>query len=237
MKQVINVAVLLVALILAASVLVLTLDKKLQQKAGSETVAEEPSMTIAQQATHSEYVADREIALHAYAERAQSFDQESEEEIEPDEENFWMSVYPGSPIQKLIDSKYTKGQQEEVLDAIADNKLQQHLVPVLLAVGISEGLSEGKEFGILHPKVKPTFRSQAGWCANTIRKNWDRYLVGGECRNTDCKVVHKPGVERDMDSYIDYLGHIYCPVGATNDPTNLNRNWVGNVKFYVSALY
>ena len=33
--------------------------------------------------------------------------------------------------------------------------------------------------------------------------------------------------------FISFLGNRYCPVGAKNDPTSLNKNWIGNVKrFY-----
>ena len=38
---------------------------------------------------------------------------------------------------------------------------------------------------------------------------------------------------RDWDSkgdFIVFLGSRYCPVGAKNDPTGLNKNWVKNVK-------
>jgi hypothetical protein len=30
--------------------------------------------------------------------------------------------------------------------------------------------------------------------------------------------------------FITFLGGRYCPIGASNDPTGLNRNWIGNVK-------
>jgi hypothetical protein len=33
--------------------------------------------------------------------------------------------------------------------------------------------------------------------------------------------------------FISFLGSRYCPVGAKNDPTGLNKNWIKNVKrFY-----
>jgi len=41
---------------------------------------------------------------------------------------------------------------------------------------------------------------------------------------------------RDWDGsgdFISFLGNRYCPVGASNDPTGLNKNWIGNV----SKLY
>ena len=37
---------------------------------------------------------------------------------------------------------------------------------------------------------------------------------------------------RDWDGrgdFITFLGSRYCPVGAKNDPTGLNKNWVRNV--------
>ena len=29
--------------------------------------------------------------------------------------------------------------------------------------------------------------------------------------------------------FITFLGNRYCPVGAANDPTGLNKNWIKNV--------
>jgi len=41
---------------------------------------------------------------------------------------------------------------------------------------------------------------------------------------------------RDWDSkgdFIEFLGSRYCPIGADNDPTGLNKNWVKNVKYFL----
>lgn len=62
-------------------------------------------------------------------------------------------------------------------------------------------------YGIL-AKYKTTTPRQA--CINTIKhalKDWN-----GE------------------GDFIAFLGRRYCPVGAKNDPTGLNVNWVKNVK-------
>jgi hypothetical protein len=32
--------------------------------------------------------------------------------------------------------------------------------------------------------------------------------------------------------FISFLGSRYCPVGAKNDPKNLNKNWIKNVSYY-----
>jgi hypothetical protein len=40
---------------------------------------------------------------------------------------------------------------------------------------------------------------------------------------------------RDWDGkgdFIEFLGSRYCPIGAKNDPTGLNKNWVKNVTYY-----
>ena len=34
--------------------------------------------------------------------------------------------------------------------------------------------------------------------------------------------------------FIIYLGGRYCPVGAKNDPLGLNKNWVRNVKYFLT---
>lgn len=36
--------------------------------------------------------------------------------------------------------------------------------------------------------------------------------------------------------FITFLGSRYAPIGATNDPTNLNANWVKNVKRIYARL-
>lgn len=33
--------------------------------------------------------------------------------------------------------------------------------------------------------------------------------------------------------FIEFLGSRYCPIGAKNDPTGLNKNWVKNVKYFL----
>jgi hypothetical protein len=40
---------------------------------------------------------------------------------------------------------------------------------------------------------------------------------------------------RDWDGkgdFICYLAKFYCPVGAANDPTGLNKNWIKNVRYF-----
>ena len=93
------------------------------------------------------------------------------------------------------------------------------LEPIVAAIRYSENGKAGKEFGILHKRCPNTFRGQAGWCAATVQKNYDRWL---RTKPKECTT----------QEFIVFLGARYCPIGAENDPTNLNKNWVGNVTHY-----
>jgi len=71
--------------------------------------------------------------------------------------------------------------------------------------------SKSHPYGIL-AHYKHTTPRQA--CINTIkhaRKDWN-----------------------GQGSFIVFLGKRYCPVGASNDPKGLNKNWVKNVKMFLA---
>lgn len=70
------------------------------------------------------------------------------------------------------------------------------------------GAKTNHPYGIL-AKYKHTTPRQA--CINTINHAL-RDFNGGD--------------------FIEFLGQRYCPVGAKNDPTGLNKNWVKNVKHF-----
>jgi hypothetical protein len=56
-------------------------------------------------------------------------------------------------------------------------------------------------------------------CLNTIKNTLVKY------RKSRC-----PNIQDD----ITCLAKRYAPIGADNDPNNLNKNWVKNVKFYLN---
>jgi hypothetical protein len=64
-------------------------------------------------------------------------------------------------------------------------------------------------YGILK-KFKKTTPRQA--CINTIKSNLRRWNGKGD--------------------FIIFLSKTYCPIGASNDPTGLNKNWVKNVSHF-----
>ena len=112
---------------------------------------------------------------------------------------------------------------EDFHDAIETNirpELHDKLAPIVAAIRYAENGRAGREYGVLHPDVEPTYRSQAGWCAATVQKNWDRYKEQG-------------GDTENLDEYITFLGDRYCPIDDPRDAMGLNKHWIHNV----SKLY
>jgi len=131
---------------------------------------------------------------------------------------------------KAVDAIYKKdgkAHAAQFLDAIKENirtVLRIKLAPIVAAIRFAENGGRGVEYGVLHPKAKgKSYRTQAGWCAATVQKHWDRYIKAG-------------GNPKDIGAFIVSLGKRYCPVGAKNDPQGLNQHWIGNVKKFQKRL-
>ena len=85
------------------------------------------------------------------------------------------------------------------------------------AVRVNIRPSMRAKYGVLHPKAKgKCYRTQAGWCAATVQKHWDRYTKAG-------------GKASDTNAFLVSLAKRYCPIGAGNDPSGLNKHWLKNV--------
>jgi len=85
------------------------------------------------------------------------------------------------------------------------------------AIYKTEGGDKAKvPYGILSIKVGSVQEARR-ICLNTIRNN--RIRFANQDKFTD---------------YIEFLGSRYCPVGADNDPQGLNKNWVKNVKYFLT---
>ena len=126
-----------------------------------------------------------------------------------------LPVMSQSPYE-AIRAKDGQAHAASFVDAIKVNirpELRSKLAPMVAAIRFAENGGKGREYGILHPRVKPTYRSQAGWCAATVQKNFDRWTKAGK-----------------KGDFITFLGNRYCPVGAENDPTGLNKHWIKNVR-------
>jgi hypothetical protein len=114
-------------------------------------------------------------------------------------------------------------------DAVRVNirpELRDQLAPIVAAIRHAENGAAGREYGVLGAGVRrdmkrkgDTYRPQAGWCAATVQKTFDRWKKAGS-----------PG------DFITFLGKRYCPVGAENDPNGLNRHWIKNVRHWTAKV-
>ena len=114
-----------------------------------------------------------------------------------------------------------------IMEAAKRNDLAEEDYSILFAIRKAENGGKGREFGIIHPRCdeqmkknpEKTLDIQAGWAASTIRKNRERWKNEG-----------RPG------DFITYLGNKYAPRGVSNDPNDLNENWISNVSNWVNKL-
>ena len=72
-------------------------------------------------------------------------------------------------------------------------------------------------YGIVSIDTKGNEEYARKICYNTVRNNKVRFTK-----------------QTEYTDYIEFLGSRYAPVGATNDPTNLNKNWVKNTKYFIN---
>jgi hypothetical protein len=126
-------------------------------------------------------------------------------------------------ITKLNLSYFPEKEIEIINAAALRNNLKGFLYPILYAIRKAEDGPPGLEFGIIC-QAGTNLKTQAGWAAATVQKNYDRYLKD------------QGGFPNTYDGFIAYLGAGYCPVGADNDPNNLNKNWIPNVTKWVEKI-
>ena len=89
---------------------------------------------------------------------------------------------------------------------------------IVNSVYIIEGGSTTKyPYGIVSIDTKGDEEYARKICFNTVRNNKVRFMN-----------------QTKYKCYIEFLGSRYAPVGAKNDPTNLNKNWVKNLKYYLA---
>lgn len=77
---------------------------------------------------------------------------------------------------------------------------------------IEGGEKSKKPFGILSIPCD-SYAMCRKVCYNTVENNFYRWAASGRLNN-----------------YLEFLGARYAPIGAENDPGNLNQNWIKNLK-------
>jgi hypothetical protein len=156
--------------------------------------------------------------------KIEQIEQQEKEKMDVDTEKM-MQAFPSPKITKLNLSDFSEKEKTVIADAGLRNNLKGFLYPIFYAIRKAEDGKPGCEFGIIHRKAWNTdLKTQAGWAAATIQKNYDRYLKD------------QGGFPNTYDGFIAYLGARYCPVGADNDPDGLNKNWIPNVTKWVEKI-
>ena len=107
--------------------------------------------------------------------------------------------------------------EDKIINTVArEYGLNQEQANLLWAIRKVENGRQGREFGVLKPEAMryengdpvKSFETQAKWAAGTIKKRYNG----------------------DLEEFANR----WAPIGAENDPTNLNKNWVKNIKFYMN---
>jgi len=97
--------------------------------------------------------------------------------------------------------------------------MEDYFNQVVDAIYIAEGGERArKAFGILSVDCNG-YAECRRVCYNTVRNNYKRYIQAGR-----------------KGDFIVFLGSKYCPVGASNDPLGLNKNWISNVNSIMERL-
>lgn len=94
-------------------------------------------------------------------------------------------------------------------------------IPALCALRVAENGGPGREFGVLSIPA-PTYRDQVQIAANSFRNSEARYKAAHdkEARGEDGHYT---------DDFLRFFSARWAPVGATNDPTNLNAHHAENL--------
>ena len=130
----------------------------------------------------------------------------------------------GSPSQAFCGSKiHNHAPKYKTMDNSIDHRMDY----LLDAIYISEGGSKAKvPYGLVN----------SSWCMD--EPGWCRYYAGEVIR-----VHHKRWMNNHIDlsdnildpKFLHYLASKYAPIGANNDPRNLNNHWEKNVKYYLET--
>jgi hypothetical protein len=130
-----------------------------------------------------------------------------------------------SKLEKEFGNEYSTilgaAKRNNIVDTDYEN------LSMLYAIRRAENGRMGREFGVLSPRAmeqkgdtpQTTLDRQAGWAAASILSNRKRYEESDKS---------KP--------FEEFMAARWAPVGAGNDPTNLNANWAKNVTKFKSGF-
>jgi len=135
-------------------------------------------------------------------------------------QNTLKEIWDVDKISNNVKKEFPEEEVNILFSAANRNKLTVEQSVILFAIRKVENGGFGREMGIINKKAN-TFDLQAGWCAATIQKNYDRWIKDGK-----------------KNSYIEFLGNRYCPTtgNLSNTEKELNGNWIPNIEYWVHRL-
>ena len=101
--------------------------------------------------------------------------------------------------------------------------MEQFQAPMAEAVKFAE--NNKRNHGVL--SVKTTNPTKV--LNNSVRNNLDRFMMG-QSANENYDNSNTP-------RFVDFMQQRWAPIGATNDPKGLNKNWAPNVRHYLQKMY
>jgi hypothetical protein len=94
----------------------------------------------------------------------------------------------------------------------------------VVSSGYGTGCEEHKKnHGVL--SVKTTNPSKV--LRNSINNNYDRWSSGQ---------TPAPWISTSSPRFVDFMQQRWAPIGAENDPKNLNQNWAPNVRMFLKQI-
>jgi hypothetical protein len=84
-------------------------------------------------------------------------------------------------------------------------------------------------------------KAEGGWSAavpygiqGTVTRQGVTYFPSRAAASALVDNIYESWIQRGKPGdFLSYLQSVWAPIGATNDPQNLNRNWLGNVTAYL----
>jgi hypothetical protein len=156
---------------------------------------------------------------------------EDEEESQPtpklvNEEN--VKVYFKFPNEMPTIFNVVEAYLETYKNTLAQYPLLVNPYAFMLAVRMCEQGRKGREFGVMaEGAIDTDLKTQAEWTMSTLVKDNKRW-------HTDTLANGKK--KSDYTGFIFYFADKWCPIGADNDPNNLNQNWLPNFQKYYSLF-
>ena len=189
-------------------------------------VADAQNALASQTRVRDGIVAKKAAAEKKAAEERQAALQDAMETAAPPEEPvqdgfgvppLW-AVFMGSLFGAVPSGFKHRDEWDEIIRIGEEEGLSDREVDILVAIREHEHGRAGREFGVM--KGAPNFEKQARSAARLVLRGYGARL----------------GTSEKIEDFIKRFGESYCPVGAENDPFDLNKYWIPTMTNLVPAV-